>query len=166
MTTAWTEEDHRLKECATPLIMTGMHAQRPEHPRVPALLWTQTPLRAARLYNLHACDGCVAHHAGGRVEQVHVAGPDAAEVLAAVATPTSSGDTVACGKVAAKTRALRKESNSCCLAAAAVVRGLSSRTVPSGSHSQSSEVLAVNQAIVAASCFHRRASDQDVLLQD
>jgi hypothetical protein len=143
------EEDHRLEECAMPLIVTGMHAQRPEHPRVPALLWTQTPLRVARLCNLHAHDGCVAHHAGGR-----------SRCPSPASTRRRCSQSWLLRPVAATLRRagrwLRRPA----------VRGLSSSTVPSGSHSQPSEVLAVNQAVVAANCFHRRASDQELLLQD
>jgi hypothetical protein len=94
------------------------------------------PVRLADLVPNHATrrviqDWCVANRASGveRVPtpKVPVAEADAAEVLAAVSAAAWRGDAAACGQVAARARALGKESdrNRRCLAAAGAARKLS-----------------------------------------
>jgi hypothetical protein len=77
-----------------------------------------TPMYHARMRRMRP------HYVGRRSEQVPVAGPDKAEVLAVVATAARGDGIAAFGKVASKARALGKESNRRCLAAAATARRL------------------------------------------
>ncbi|XP_051203933.1 U-box domain-containing protein 21-like [Lolium perenne] len=95
---------------------------------------TGAPVRLGDLVPNHATrrmiqDWCVANQAE-RVPtpKVPVADADAAEVLAGVSAAARRGDAAACGAVAARARALGKESdrNRRCLAAAGAARRLSS----------------------------------------
>ncbi|TVU28448.1 hypothetical protein EJB05_19965, partial [Eragrostis curvula] len=98
---------------------------------------TGRPLRAEELVPNHATrrviqEWCVANRGLGveRVPtpRVPVSAADAAELLAAVSVAARRGDALTCRQLAAKVRALGKESerNRRCLAAAGAVRALSS----------------------------------------
>lgn len=98
---------------------------------------TGRPVRLGDLVPNHVMrrmiqDWCVANRARGvermPTPRVPVGEADAAEVIAAVSAAARRGDSVACGEVAARARALGKESerNRRCLSAAGAARALSS----------------------------------------